>query len=76
MKLMEESCELSSEGNYRSALEKAKEASNKERNLIKSQDQVGLTENHNMDLTYTVDTKLVKSGTDDLFKFLDFIYSG
>lgn len=54
MELVEESCITSSQRNYRLALEKAKDASNKERNLIRMQEQSGLGDSHNMDLTYTV----------------------
>ncbi|KAK5640651.1 hypothetical protein RI129_011462 [Pyrocoelia pectoralis] len=54
MQLVEESCVAHNEGNFRQALDKAKEASNKERNLIRMQEQVGLGDSHNMDLTYTV----------------------
>lgn len=54
MQLIEESCFASSEGDNRKALAKAKEASNKERNLIRMQEQSGLGDHHNMDLTYSV----------------------
>lgn len=54
MQLIEESCIASSEGDYRKGLMKAKEASNKERNLIRMQEQSGLGDHHNMDLTYSV----------------------
>ncbi|XP_017786261.1 PREDICTED: intraflagellar transport protein 88 homolog [Nicrophorus vespilloides] len=54
MQLVEESCLASSEGNNRKALSKAKEASNKERSLIRMQEQSGLGDHHNMDLTYSV----------------------
>lgn len=53
---MEESCLASSEGNKRKALIKAKEASNKERNLIRMQEQTIPNDQHNMDLTYSVGT--------------------
>ncbi|KAL3284015.1 hypothetical protein HHI36_018185 [Cryptolaemus montrouzieri] len=52
--LVEESCKAHAEGDFRRALAKAKEASNKERNLIKIQEQVGLADSHNMDLTFEV----------------------
>ncbi|KAI4470504.1 intraflagellar transport protein 88 [Holotrichia oblita] len=52
MQLIEESCSISNDGNYKKALLKAKEASNKERNLIRIQEQAGLSDHHNMDLTY------------------------
>lgn len=54
MQLIEESCIANCEGDYRKALAKAKEASNKERNLIKLQEQVDLGELHSIDLTYAV----------------------
>ncbi|XP_018320966.1 intraflagellar transport protein 88 homolog isoform X2 [Agrilus planipennis] len=54
MELVEESCLASSGGNHRKALEKAKEASNKERSLIRMQEQSGLGDSHNLDLTYSV----------------------
>ncbi|KRT83026.1 Tetratricopeptide repeat-containing protein, partial [Oryctes borbonicus] len=54
MQLIEESCLASNEGNYQKALLKAKEASNKERNLIRIQEQASLSDHHNMDLTYSV----------------------
>ncbi|KAK9881542.1 hypothetical protein WA026_016420 [Henosepilachna vigintioctopunctata] len=54
MELVESSCYAHAEGDFRRALSKAKEASNKERNLIKMQEQVGLAETHNMDLTFEV----------------------
>ncbi|KAF7281157.1 intraflagellar transport protein 88-like protein nompB [Rhynchophorus ferrugineus] len=54
MQLVEESCVAQCEGDLRKALTKAKEASNKERNLIKTQEQSGLSDHHNIDLTYAV----------------------
>lgn len=54
MQLIEEACSISNDGNYKKALLKAKEASNKERNLIRIQEQSGLSDHHNMDLTYAV----------------------
>lgn len=54
MQLIEESCIASSEGDYKKGLVKAKEASNKERSLIRMQEQSGLGDHHNMDLTYSV----------------------
>lgn len=54
MQLLEESCQANVDGNYRKALSKAKEASNKERNLIRMQEQAGLVDHHNIDLTYSV----------------------
>ena len=58
MQLMEESCAASSEGNKRKALIKAKEASNKERSLIRMQEQAIPNDQHNMDLTYSVRTPI------------------
>jgi intraflagellar transport protein 88 len=52
--LIEESCLASSQGEQRLALDRAKEASNKERNLIRMQEQAGLSEAHNLDLTFSV----------------------
>ncbi|XP_044763859.1 intraflagellar transport protein 88 homolog [Coccinella septempunctata] len=54
MDLVEESCKASAAGDFRRALSKAKEASNKERALIKIQEQVKMAETHNMDLTFEV----------------------
>lgn len=54
MQLLDEACKANNEGNYSKALTKAKEASNKERNLIRMQEQAGLVEHHNIDLTYSV----------------------
>lgn len=54
MQLIEESCVANAEGDARRALAKAKEASNKERSLIRTQDQAGLGDQHNIDLTYSV----------------------
>ncbi|XP_030766229.1 LOW QUALITY PROTEIN: intraflagellar transport protein 88 homolog [Sitophilus oryzae] len=54
MQLVEESCIAQSEGDLRKALTKAKEASNKERSLIKTQEQSDLSDHHNIDLTYVV----------------------
>lgn len=54
MQLIEESCIAVSEGDARKALAKAKEASNKERSLIRMQEQAGLGDQHNIDLTYAV----------------------
>lgn len=54
MRLVEESCIASSTGDNRKALSKAKDASNKERSLIRLQEQSGLGDHHNIDLTYAV----------------------
>lgn len=53
MQLVEESCLAQCSGDNRKALSKAKEASNKERNLIRFQEQSGLGD-HNSELTYVV----------------------
>ena len=52
--LIEESCLASSRGEQRLALDRAKEASSKERSLIRMQEQAGLSETHNLDLTFSV----------------------
>jgi intraflagellar transport protein 88 len=52
--LIEESCLASSQGEQRLALDRAKEASSKERSLIRMQEQAGLSETHNLDLTFSV----------------------
>ncbi|XP_045462639.1 intraflagellar transport protein 88 homolog isoform X2 [Harmonia axyridis] len=54
MELVEESCKANAAGDFRRALSKAKEASNKERSLIKIQEQAKMAETHNMDLTFEV----------------------
>uniref|UniRef100_A0AAR5P8U6 No mechanoreceptor potential B n=2 Tax=Dendroctonus ponderosae TaxID=77166 RepID=A0AAR5P8U6_DENPD len=54
MQLVEESCIAQTAGDSRMALTKAKEASYKERSLIRMQEQNGLGEHHNIDLTYAV----------------------
>lgn len=54
MQLIEESYIARSEGNVRKALAKAKEASNKERSLIRMQENGGFGDQHNIDLTYSV----------------------
>lgn len=52
--LIEESCLASGRGEQRLALDRAKEASSKERSLIRMQEQAGLSETHNLDLTFSV----------------------
>ena len=52
--LLEESCITASEGNYSLALEKAKEAGKKERQLSKQREQANLADQVNLDLTYSV----------------------
>lgn len=54
MQLIEEACIAECENDYRKALSKAKEASNKERALIKMQEQAELTDLHDIDLTFVV----------------------
>lgn len=54
MQLIEEACVASNEGDCRKALTKAKDASNKERSLIRMQEQMGLADQHNLDLTFSV----------------------
>ncbi|PWU96193.1 putative intraflagellar transport protein 88 [Trypanosoma cruzi] len=53
-KLIEESAMLALQKDYGSALEKAKEASKKERQLCKQREQLGLADQINADLTYAV----------------------
>ena len=52
--LIYESCKASESGDYRLALEKAKEAGKKERLVAKQKEQTNLTEQVNLDLTYCV----------------------
>ena len=54
MDLIEESCLASCRNDGRLALDKAKEASTKERTLIRQRDQAGLSDQHNMELTFVV----------------------
>ena len=54
MTLIDESCTAAANKNFPLALEKAKDASAKERNLIRLQEQAGLGDTHNIDLTYLV----------------------
>ena len=54
MVLIEEACIAAGRGENRLALDKAKEASSKERSLIRHREQAGLTDAHNLDLTYAV----------------------
>jgi intraflagellar transport protein 88 len=64
MELIEESCLASSRGEQRLALDKAKEASSKERSLIRMQEQAGLSETHNLDLTFSVIQDFTSSVTE------------
>lgn len=57
MELIESSVQASYENNTRVALERAKEASSRERALIRLQEQAGLSDNHNVDLTFAVRIK-------------------
>ncbi|XP_039276818.1 intraflagellar transport protein 88 homolog [Nilaparvata lugens] len=52
--LIDESCVFNWKGDHRSALDKAKDASSKERSLIRMQEQTGLSDSHNLDLTFSV----------------------
>ncbi|XP_043580378.1 intraflagellar transport protein 88 homolog isoform X2 [Bombus pyrosoma] len=54
MELIESSVQASYENNTRVALERAREASSRERALIRLQEQAGLSDNHNVDLTFAV----------------------
>ncbi|XP_014475343.1 PREDICTED: intraflagellar transport protein 88 homolog [Dinoponera quadriceps] len=54
MNLIESSAVSASENNMRIALERAREASSRERALIRLQEQAGLSDNHNIDLTFAV----------------------
>jgi intraflagellar transport protein 88 len=54
MDLIESSAEAASEKNMRIALERAREASSRERALIRLQEQAGLSDSHNIDLTFAV----------------------
>ncbi|CAH1961917.1 unnamed protein product [Acanthoscelides obtectus] len=54
MQLIEEACIAQARGENKVALTKAKEASNKERSLIRMQEQSGMGDHHNIDLTYAV----------------------
>ncbi|XP_076068805.1 intraflagellar transport protein 88-like protein nompB isoform X2 [Oratosquilla oratoria] len=54
MELIEESCMAASRGELKLALDRAKEASSKERSLIRQREQAGLSDGHNLDLTFSV----------------------
>ncbi|KAG7213803.1 hypothetical protein KM043_003020 [Ampulex compressa] len=54
MELIETSVAAACENNSRIALERAREASSRERALIRLQEQAGLSDNHNIDLTFAV----------------------
>ncbi|XP_011499901.1 PREDICTED: intraflagellar transport protein 88 homolog [Ceratosolen solmsi marchali] len=54
MTLIEESAKAGCEKNVKVALERAREASSRERVLIRLQEQAGLSDSHNIDLTFAV----------------------
>ena len=54
MDLIESSVQAAYENNMRVALERAREASSRERALIRLQEQAGLSDSHNVDLTFAV----------------------
>ena len=54
MELIESSAEAVVENNMKIALERAREASTRERILIRLQEQAGLSDSHNVDLTFAV----------------------
>lgn len=80
MSLIESSAEAASENNMRVALERAREASSRERALIRLQEQAGLSDNHNIDLTFAVCLlnykflQLIKNYSDNKINHLDFMY--
>lgn len=52
--LIEESCILANRGEITNAFEKAKEAGRKERVLVRQREQLGVADQINLDLTYSV----------------------
>lgn len=54
MELIESSADAASNNNMKVALERAREASQRERVLIRLQEQAGLSDSHNVDLTFAV----------------------
>lgn len=52
--LIEESCFANGKGDVKLALDRAKEASSKERSLIRMREQAGMSDSHNLDLTFSV----------------------
>lgn len=54
MQCIEQSIVSSCVHKTREGLDKAKDASSKERNLIRLQEQAGLSDSHNLDLTFAV----------------------
>lgn len=60
MTLIEESAKAACEKNMKVALERAREASSRERALIRLQEQAGLSDSHNIDLTFAVNSFLLR----------------
>lgn len=54
MELIESSAIAASENNMKVALERAREASSREKALIRLQEQAGMNDSHNVDLTFAV----------------------
>jgi len=52
--LVNDACMAEARGDFQLGLEKSKDASNKERSLIRMQEQAGLNDSHNIDLTFLV----------------------
>lgn len=52
--LIDEACLAENKSDFKTALAKAKEASARERSLIRMQEQAGLSDSHNLDLTFLV----------------------
>ncbi|XP_033336252.2 intraflagellar transport protein 88-like protein nompB [Megalopta genalis] len=68
MELIESSVEAAYENNAKVALERAREASSRERALIRLEEQAGLSDNHNVDLTFAVIFNLATQYTNnDMF---------
>ncbi|XP_008549372.1 intraflagellar transport protein 88 homolog [Microplitis demolitor] len=65
MELIESSAEAASENNMRVALERAREASSREKVLIRLQEQAGLSDSHNLDLTFAVLVNLATQYTNN-----------
>lgn len=61
MELIESSVQAARESNMRVALERAREASSRERALIRLQEQAGLSDSHNVDLTFAVRMSIHRS---------------
>lgn len=59
MELIERSAEAACDNNMSVALERAREASTRERSLIRLQEQAGLSDNHNLDLTFAVNISTI-----------------